>query len=185
MPQVQLRKEKVLSRNLEEGTQFQLNFGWNTQLLKKILTYICIFKSLPYYYYFFFVFCLLRATPAAYGGSHARGQSRAVAASLHCSHNAKLQASSATYYTTAHCNARFLTHWARPGIVPESLSILVGFVNHWSTMGTLKIYLIFKTNKLLFFFSFWPHLSMWKFPGKGLNLHHGSNRAIAVTTPDP
>ena len=45
-------------------------------------------------------------TPVAYGGSQARGRIgiRAVAANLHHSHS----------------NARFLTHWARPGIKPTS-----------------------------------------------------------------
>ena len=36
---------------------------------------------------FFFFFCLLRAPLVAYGGSQARGQIRAVAASLHHSHS--------------------------------------------------------------------------------------------------
>ena len=39
-------------------------------------------------------------------------------------------------YTTAHCNARSLTHWARPGIKPESSWILVGFVICWTMTGT-------------------------------------------------
>ena len=38
--------------------------------------------------------------------------------------------------TTAHGNARSLSHWVRPGIEPESSWILVRFVNHWATMGT-------------------------------------------------
>ena len=44
-------------------------------------------------------------------------------------------AESATY-TTAHSNARSLTHWVRPGIQPMSLWILVGFVNPRATTGT-------------------------------------------------
>ena len=32
-------------------------------------------------------------------------------------------------YTTAHSNARSLTHWARPGIEPVSSGILVGFIS--------------------------------------------------------
>ena len=41
-----------------------------------------------YFYYFFtFGFCPFRATPAAYGGSQARGLIRAVAASLRHSHS--------------------------------------------------------------------------------------------------
>ena len=31
-------------------------------------------------------------------------------------------------YTTAHGNARFLTHWLRPGIEPTSSWILIGFI---------------------------------------------------------
>ena len=42
-------------------------------------------------------------------------------------------AESATY-TTAHGNARSLTHWVRPGIEPATLWFLVGFVNHCATM---------------------------------------------------
>ena len=38
--------------------------------------------------------------------------------------------------TTAHSNARSLTHGARPGINPASSWILVGFVTHWATTGT-------------------------------------------------
>ena len=39
----------------------------------------------------------------------------------------RIQAMSGTY-PTAHGNARFLTHWARPGTEPISSWILVGFV---------------------------------------------------------
>ena len=39
-------------------------------------------------------------------------------------------------YTTAHGNARCLIHRPRPGIEPASSWILVGFVNHWATVGT-------------------------------------------------
>ena len=47
-----------------------------------------------------------------------------------------IQAASATY-TTAHGNARSLTHWARPGIEPAASRFVVGFVNHCATTGTL------------------------------------------------
>ena len=47
----------------------------------------------------------------------------------------QIRAASAAY-ATAHGNARSLTHWARPGIVPASSWMLVGFVNHWATTGT-------------------------------------------------
>ena len=58
-----------------------------------------------------FLFWLFRAEPAAYGGSRARGLIEAVAASH------------------SHSNARSLTHWARPGIEPETSWFLVGFVS--------------------------------------------------------
>ena len=47
----------------------------------------------------------------------------------------RIEAMSATY-TTAHSNARSLTHWARPGIEPATWWFLVGFVNHWAMTGT-------------------------------------------------
>ena len=56
------------------------------------------------------IFCLFVfsvVTPMSYGDSQARGPIRAAAASLH--HNNRIQATSATY-TTAHSNARSLTH---------------------------------------------------------------------------
>ena len=45
----------------------------------------CILFSLLFYF-ILFIFLLFRATLAAYGSSQARGQIRAVAASLHHSH---------------------------------------------------------------------------------------------------
>ena len=42
-------------------------------------------------------------------------------------------------YTTAHSNARSLTHWERPGIKPTSSWMLVGFTNPWATMGTPRL----------------------------------------------
>ena len=43
-------------------------------------------------------------------------------------------------YTIAHGHARFLTHWARPGIEPAPSWMLVRFVNHWATMGTPSLF---------------------------------------------
>ena len=82
------------------------------------------------------VYSLFRATPTAYGGSRARDWIRAVAASLHHSHSNKGSKPWSAIYTRARGNARSLTHWARPGIIPKFSWILVGFVNHWATMGT-------------------------------------------------
>ena len=56
-------------------------------------------------YYYFFVFC--RATPAAHGGSQARGLMGALAAGI--AQQLGMQAESATY-ATAHSNAGSLTH---------------------------------------------------------------------------
>ena len=66
---------------------------------------------------FFFLFM---ATPVAYESSQARGWIRTAAASLHHSHS----------------NAGSLTHWARTGMEPASSWILVGFLTHWTTLGT-------------------------------------------------
>ena len=51
----------------------------------------------------------------------------------------RIRAASATH-TTAHGNAGSLTHWARPGIKPLTSWFLVGFVNHWATIGTPSSY---------------------------------------------
>ena len=77
--------------------------------------------------YFYFIFCLLRAAPAAYGGSQARDWIWGVAAGLHHSH-------SNTGYEmhpppSPHGNGRSSTHWARPGIEPLSSWTLVRFVS--------------------------------------------------------
>ena len=45
-------------------------------------------------------------------------------------------------YTTARGNADSLTHWVRPGTDPASSRILVGFVTHGATMGTLKYHIV-------------------------------------------
>ena len=73
-----------------------------------------------------FWFCLFvclfvfRATPAAYGASQARGLIGATAAGL----QHRIWAATVAY-TTAHSNARSLTHWLRPGIKLATSSFLV------------------------------------------------------------
>ena len=52
-----------------------------------------------------------------------------------------IRATSATH-TTVHSPAGSLTHWARPGMVPASSWILVGFVNHWARMRTPRAFLV-------------------------------------------
>ena len=64
-----------------------------------------------------FFFLSFLTTPAAYGSSQAR----------------ELQLPA---YITAHCNARSLTHWARPGIESTFSWILVRFLTRWATIGT-------------------------------------------------
>ena len=66
---------------------------------------------------FFFI-----AKHAAYGNSWAGGRIRVAAAGL-----CQIQTMSVTY-TTAHGNVGSLTHWARPGMEPAALWILVRFV---------------------------------------------------------
>ena len=78
--------------------------------------------------YLFIVFYLLRAAPAAHGGSQARGQIGTVAAGLRQSRSNQIWAVSATY-TTAHHNTGSLIHWVRPGIEPATSWFLVGFVS--------------------------------------------------------
>ena len=58
------------------------------------------------------------------------GPIRATAASLHYSYsNVGYEPPLCETYTTAHGNARSLTHWARLGIEPATLWLLVGFVS--------------------------------------------------------
>ena len=75
-----------------------------------------------------FFFWRFRATPAAYGGSQARGQIGAVVASH------------------SHSNAGSLIHWARPGLKPSSSWILVGFVT--SEPGRKLLQVMFMDRKL-------------------------------------
>ena len=98
-------------------------FGENTNnpLMYELLCEYSFFFF--FFFFFFFVFCLFRAAPMAYGVSQARGLIGAAAASLHHSHT-RSESPSATY-TTAHGNARSLTHWWRPGIEPATSWFLV------------------------------------------------------------
>ena len=97
-----------------------------------------------WFFFFSFFFFLFRPTLAAYGGSQARGWITAVAAGwpMPQPQQCQIQAESATY-STAHGNARSLTHWARPRIEPASSWITVRFVNHWATRNSgcmIKLY---------------------------------------------
>ena len=78
----------------------------------------------------------------------------------------RIWAASATY-TTAHSNARSLTHWARPRIEPLTSWLLVEFVNHWATMGAPNLHILklcvsfsYYVSSLLYFIArFLPELS--------------------------
>ena len=84
--------------------------------------------------HFILFYLLFRVTPVAYGSSHARGWTGTVAAGL--SHSHTMVGSDLSQVCELH-HARSLTHWVRPGIEPASLCILVGFLTHWATTGTL------------------------------------------------
>ena len=84
--------------------------------------------------FFFFVFS--RAEPRAYGDSQARGWIRAVAHQPTPQPQQLGIRAASVPYTTAHVNARSLTHWAGPGIEPSCSWKLVRIVNHWATTGT-------------------------------------------------
>ena len=88
-------------------------------------------------FFFFGLLSFFRVAPAAYGGSQARSwiNQRRSHQPMPRPQQGWIRAASVTY-TTAHGNAGSLTHWASPGIEPASSWILVGFVNHWATIGT-------------------------------------------------
>ena len=74
---------------------------------------------------FFSFFFFFRATHPAYGNSQARGWTGAASST----------------YTTAHSNARSITHWARLGIKPATSWTLVRFLTsktQWKPLIFLK-----------------------------------------------
>ena len=86
---------------------------------------------------FFFAFCLFkRAVPAAYGASQASGSNQSYSCwPMPQPKPCQIRSASATY-TKALSNARSLTHWARPGIEPETSWFLVGFIFCCTMTGT-------------------------------------------------
>ena len=77
---------------------------------------------------FILFICLFRAAPVAYEGSQARGRSSSCWPTPQ-PQQCQIRAVSVAY-TTANGNARFLTHWVRPGIKPASSWILVRFISN-------------------------------------------------------
>ena len=84
---------------------------------------------LGFWDFVFICFCFFRAALRACGGSQARGSNQ----SYSCQPTpqpqpCRIRATSATS-TTAHGNARSLTHWARSGIEPTISWFLVRFIS--------------------------------------------------------
>ena len=115
-----------------------------------------------FFFFFFLLFLLSRGATAAYGSSQARGSNQ----SYSCrptpqQQQPRIQATSATY-TTAHGNARSLTHWVRPGIEPTTSWFSVGFVSampRWE-LPIASLYYISISLSM-------PHsvMSAWSWPG--------------------
>ena len=91
------------------------------------LTYNRNSLRLIFFFFFVFLFAIPWATAEAYGGSQARGLIGATASGLHHSHSSS--GSKLCLWPTPQLtgNAGSLTHWARPGIKPETSWFLVGF----------------------------------------------------------
>ena len=119
------------------------------------------------------------ATPAAYGGSQARGPIRAIAAGLHQSHsNTRSKPRLQPTYTTAHGDAGSLTHGVRPGIEPSASWFIVGFhcaTMRTSAMGIFKKYtdnlILIRSESKLNTFAIWSRCLVHEaFPSKVLNM---------------
>ena len=95
---------------------------------KTYQTHNCIINRLGCFFFVFILLFFFIAAPAACGISQANSWIR----SCSCQPTSQSQQhqiwSASAAYTTAHGNARFLTHWGRPGMEPLSSWIIVGFV---------------------------------------------------------
>ena len=88
--------------------------------------------------FIFYFLLLFRTTGTAYGSSLAGGQSGPTAASLTPQPQQQYVWTESVTCTTAHVNARSSTHWARPGIEPETSWILVRLItseSQWHLPG--------------------------------------------------
>ena len=94
--------------------------------LRETLHYVYQFIYLcTYVFIFYFIFCLLRAAPAANGGSQ----------------------TTAAHLPHSHSNAWSLTHWARPRIEPTTSWFLVGLVSAAPRWELLEIHVFIYTEK--------------------------------------
>jgi len=105
---------------------------------------VCFFFPL-FIYLFVYLFLLFKATPQHMEVPRLRVEWSCSCCPTPQPQQLRIQAMSKTY-TTAHGNAGSLTHWARPGIKPVSLWMLVRFINHWATTGT-PFFNLFKYKK--------------------------------------
>ena len=103
---------------------------YQTIVLQKLSKWLQILRIL----FFFFLSLLLRATPAAYGGSQARGRIRTTIASLHKSHS-NTRPELQLIYTIAPGNTGILN----PGIKPATSWFLVGFLSDAPQMRAPRI----------------------------------------------
>ena len=115
------RKSRPQSTGLQGQGRCRLGF----QATKAFLLGKIIFQVSTRLFFLPFVF--LGPHMEAYGGSQTRGRIGAVVDSLHHSHSN--MGSEPCLWLTPQFTAR-------PGIEPASSWILVGFFNHWTTMGT-------------------------------------------------
>ena len=123
--------------------------GWQLLVInalektKKKSLYDFKMKALSYpivtifaFFFFFFWFLLFRAAPQGIWRFPGQGSNQSFSCQpMPQPQQRRIQAVSATY-TTAHGNARSLTHWARPGIIPATSWFLVRFINQWATAKT-------------------------------------------------
>ena len=85
---------------------------------------------LTYLFIYFGSFCLLRATPTAYGGSQAGGSLQSYSCQpTYTTATATPDSSRVCNLHTAHGNVGSLTHRARPGIESATSRFLDGFVS--------------------------------------------------------
>ena len=84
--------------------------------------------ELGFFFFLFFFFLLFRATPAAYGSFQVRDGIGAAAAGLRHSHSSMGSKPHLPPTPQLRATGGALIHWARPGIKPTSLWILVGSV---------------------------------------------------------
>jgi len=108
---------------------------WFTYTCSHISDSFATWIITDFFFFFFGLFAFSRAAPRAYGGSQARGRQSCSLPPMPEPQQREIWAVSVTY-TTAHGNARFLTHWARSGIKPATSWFLVRFVNHCALTGT-------------------------------------------------